>query len=449
MDRYNTDDMIFALATAPGRGALAVFRISGAGCIAAFAPCFSNREKLLAAASGTLVYGEIKDIDQVLVSVFRSGHGYTGEEALEISCHGSTGSVTLMTRLLLESGFRQALPGEFTLRAFLNGRIDLTQAEAVDEIARSGTALTQKQALSRLDGAMTRRIGADRDLLAEAMAAIEVQLDYAEDEIGGDTSFPYEPIEKCRADLDCLAGTFGAGRILSEGASVVLAGPANAGKSSLFNLFLKQERSIVSPVPGTTRDYIECLCSVEGIPVRLCDTAGLRQAGEEIEMEGIRRTGQLMAAADVIVYLLDASETSVSEALRQKERAEADYPAVEKVFVWNKTDLSDTPAPEGFIGLSVATAEGFAGLSHTLALMLQAGVDVNAQTVVQSPRQHQALVLCVQALDRALEMARDGVGLDAIAVELKEASDQLGFICGELTGDDILEQIFSRFCVGK
>lgn len=450
MKSYVSDDMIFALATCVGKSALAVFRVSGEGSIASFASCFSKPERLLAAKTNTLVYGTVTGVDDVVVSVYRKGHGYTGEEALEISCHGSLASISLMNEKLSQLGFRQAEPGEFTFRAFLSGKIDLTQAEAVNEIARSQSRLSQTLALERLGGALSARIHRNRDLLADAMSVIEVQLDYAEDEIGGDTSFPFDEITDARDDLAKLADTFRTGSLIGQGAKIVLAGAANAGKSSLFNLFLKTDRSIVSAVPGTTRDFIESNCEIAGINVRLFDTAGLRTAGEEIEAEGIKRTKALMRSSDLLLYLVDSSDPEDGyESI--SERLEKEIPGVEKLFVWNKTDLpSAFEMPEGFIELSVDSAEGFEALVSGIVSSLGMVSDSNGcELLIESPRQHRSLVESVRSLDSVLSLAREEECLDVISVEMKEALDQLGYICGELTSDDLLDRIFSSFCVGK
>lgn len=450
MKSYISNDTIFALATAWAPSALAVVRMSGSGCIRTFSEVFSNKKRLLEAPTNTLVYGVVDGIDQVVVSVFRDGHGYTGEEALEISLHGSLAGVSLLLKKMTELGFRQAEPGEFTLRAFMNGKLDLTQAEAVKEISRSQSKREQQLALSRLNGALKARIKAISDKLLKATGIVEVQLDYAEDEIGGDTSFPFQLLEEAREELYALADTWKTGRLMAQGANVVLSGAANAGKSSLFNLLLKQERSIVSSTPGTTRDYIESDCEISGINVHLFDTAGLRSSDEAIEAEGIRRTRSLMESADLLLYLVDSSDPEPGY-VKLSETLEESLPGVKKLLVWNKTDLSSSAkAPAGFVELSVSTVKGFKEL---VALMTRAltpeGSEQSGGLVIESARQHESIVNAVKALDEALALAARDESLDIIAIEMKEASMMLGYISGELTSDDILEQIFSDFCVGK
>ena len=239
---------------------------------------------------------------------YAHGHGYTSEEAFEVICHGSIAVISRLSGLLEDIGFRKAEKGEFTYRAFLHGRMDLTEAEAVEEIVSSRSDRARADALSRLSGSLRAAAGEIRETLLDILASLEVQLDYGEDEIPEDWEFPEEEIGQVIVRLESIASTFSSSRLYSHGALVVLAGRANAGKSSLYNALLKEDRSIVSPEEGTTRDYIETDAMIEGIPVRLVDTAGLREAGGAVEAEGIRRTEGMMRDADLIVYVLDGDE---------------------------------------------------------------------------------------------------------------------------------------------
>lgn len=450
MKSYISDDIIFALATGWTKSALAIIRVSGAGCIEAFAPCFTPR--LLKAKTNTLVYGTVSSIDEVVVAVYRDGHGYTGEEALEINLHGSLASISLMLKKLTSLGFRQAEPGEFTLRAFLNGKIDLTQAEAVNEIAKSQTRRSQELALSRLSGSLSKRIGQIRDQLLTIMGLVEVQLDYAEDEIGGDTTFPMSSLDSVIESLNKLSSTFDSGRIIGQGAKVVLAGATNAGKSSLFNLLLKQERSIVSSIAGTTRDFIESECEIKGLAIRLFDTAGLREVEEQIEAEGIKRTRSLLSQADLIIYLVDSSDPE-AEYETLGLRLDSQFSGVKKLLVWNKTDKDSAfTMPNGFYPLSVASSDGFDQLLELICTTLVPDQDTlfsDNSVVIESSRQHQSLIEAKDALNRAKAEIIENQSLDVVAMELKEALDQMGYISGELTTDDILDRIFNDFCVGK
>ena len=308
MNRYNTEDVIYALATAWAKSAIAVVRISGKGCIETLSKAIGGKVDILSKASGSAVYCRLispKDghvVDDVVVTVYRDGHGYTGEDAAEVSCHGGLSVVQAVLSTMAELGFRQALAGEFSLRAFLHGKMDLTRAEAVNELINAQGSMGRAMALKRLNGALFRKISQIKDSIVEIMGIVEVQLDYSEDEIGEDLTFPVDKLDCAIKAIGEIRDSYRTGRLYSQGAKIVLAGPSNAGKSSLFNLFLKEDRSIVSPTKGTTRDYIEALCSIEGIPVRLYDTAGFRDLSEnDIEEEGIRRSHSLVEGADIII----------------------------------------------------------------------------------------------------------------------------------------------------
>lgn len=326
---YDTSDMIYALATAWGKSAIAVVRVSGDGCIDALSTAFSNQGKLKSSGTNTLVYGHLRDpedgspVDDVVVAVYRDGHGYTGEEALEVSCHGGLQVVRTVLSLMEKLGFRKALAGEFTLRAFLHGKMDLTKAEAVEELIDSKGNTGRTMALGRLNGTLFNAIKGIKDILVGVMSTIEVQLDYSEDEIGEDLSFPFDDLSKAIGMVSRIKASYNAGKLYSQGAKVVLAGPTNAGKSSLFNYLLKEDRSIVSSVEGTTRDFIEAQCTIDGIPIRLYDTAGFRSLTQKavsdgdceggrslmdgqfsIEAQGMERSRSLVDDADIVVYMV-------------------------------------------------------------------------------------------------------------------------------------------------
>ncbi|MCQ2398624.1 MAG: tRNA uridine-5-carboxymethylaminomethyl(34) synthesis GTPase MnmE [Sphaerochaetaceae bacterium] len=439
--RYETDDVIFALATGFVKSAIAVIRVSGKNCIAGFAPYFKCRESLTSVSSNTAVYGHVKDIDDVIITVFRDGHGYTGEESFEISCHGSTVTVRNMLSLLSSIGFRQASGGEFTLRAFCNGKLDLTRAEAVNALINSEGQRANSQALAHLEGSLFRRINEIKEILAKVMSTVEVQLDYAEDEISEDTEIPVTELEQAATLIEELTKTYGTGRLYCEGAKVVLAGAANAGKSSLFNLFLKEDRAIVSPVEGTTRDYIEARCEISGIPVRLYDTAGLRESDDAVEEEGVRRSRTLLEAADVIIYLIDALNPVTDEAIFSDDRC---------IAVVNKTDAGNFDC-EGALRLSVKTGEGFDRLCSFLSDRLLSGVAFSGDgdVIIQSKRQYDTLVRALENVNAVIADCEKKLPLDILAVDLQEALEALGELTGEVTADDILDRIFSNFCVGK
>ncbi len=449
MDHYNTEDAIFALATAWAKSAIAVVRVSGQGCIGVLNKAVKGRRDLTAIGSNTAIYCRLfnpkdgQDVDDVVVTIYRDGHGYTGEEAFEISCHGGLTVVTAVLQTMADLGFRQALPGEFTLRAFLHGKMDLTRSEAVNEMVNAQGRTGQLMALRRLNGALFRRISQIKDMVSEIMSIVEVQLDYSEDEIGEDLTFPREKLQSAIDALGTIHDSYNAGRLYSQGARIVLAGPSNAGKSSLFNFFLKEERAIVSPTKGTTRDFIEAMCSIKGIPIRLYDTAGFRELSEnEIEEEGIRRSRSLVEGADIIIYLADSTD------LLEIDRSVVSDPRC--IAVLNKVDLKDTEL-DGFMKLSVATGYGFNELCDRIYEKLTSGIadSDDGSVVIENERQRENLARAMEALRSAMLAVDNDLPLDIVSMDIQEALEALGELTGEVTTDDILDRIFSSFCVGK
>jgi len=448
---YDTEDLIAALATPWAVSALAVVRTGGEGCIQALSGVFSRPEQVLKAESGTMVYGYLRDrsgrqVDQVILGVFRAGHGYTGQESIEIYCHGSLPGIQRILELLRAEGFRDAAPGEFTLRAFMNGKMDLTRAEAVQEIVTAKTRRAQSLALNRLSGAVWEKIDAFKKQLTGILALIEVQLDYPEDELDDVPELPLGEIRKIGMGIEELLGTYRAGRLFQEGVSVALAGPTNAGKSSLFNLFLKEDRSIVSGVHGTTRDYIESWITINGIPVRLFDTAGLRRAEHPVEAEGIKRSTMVIENAALVLYIVDGT-LGISDRDREIVREHADDQRY--LFIWNKTDLAGFPVPDRWIPVSAETGEGFSTIEQEIGRRILGHNSGEGEVMIDSQRQQDLLLRSVRALRQAELAADDGMSFDFIAADLKEALDALGEITGEVSSADILNRIFGDFCVGK
>lgn len=452
MRNFDADDIIYAPATAWAMGAIAVIRVSGEGCIEAISPDFkvAGGKDLNERASATATYGSLKNLDDCVITIYRGSRSYTGEESLEISCHGGLQTVKEILSYLAEKGFRKAEGGEFTLRAFLHGKMDLTRAEAVNELILSRSEVSKAMALDRLNGSLYRRIQQIRDRLLSVMGKLEVQLDYSEDEIGEDLTFPREEIEASVSDMDALIRSFSAGRLYSQGAKVVICGRTNAGKSSLFNLFLKQDRAIVSPIKGTTRDFLEAQCTVNSIPIRLYDTAGFRDSLERealedgIEKEGIRRSEELVDSADLVIYMTDASEP-----------VDEKFDLSRCIKVLNKADIASeesfrTPF-DSYLRLSVSTGEGFNELCSRLAEKLEEGITLpsSGDPVIENERQKANLERASHSLCSALSKEEEGLPLDLIALDVQEALEALGEITGEVTTDDILDNIFSNFCVGK
>ena len=434
MTSYNVDEPIYAPATAYAPSALAVIRLSGKNTIEMLSQAFSSPSRLNKAAGKTLVHGYILDevnvrIDEVVLAVYREGSGYTGEEAVEISCHGSLVVLRRLFTRLEQLGFKRAEKGEFTFRAFMHGRMDLTQAEAVEEIIHSKSEISQEKALDRLSGKLRDSLAAVKTRLVDILASLEVQLDYAEDEIIDEWVFPEAEVSSIISSLKALSSTYGASRIYREGAKVVLAGAANAGKSSLFNLLVKEDRAIVSPVPGTTRDFIETWIDLDGIPVRLFDTAGLRSSDDMVESEGIRRSEALMDDADLIIYLVDPDDALLPENI-DSDRTLVVYSKRDKRRMADDLSISSVTG-EGVSELIDEVKERLMGLSP----QEEGGLSIDSE------RQYSYLLSCIDALESA-ERSKDAP-VDIMAMFFQS------YITGEVTTEDLLDTLFSKFCLGK
>ena len=446
---YDTEDDIAALATPRAVGAIAVIRTSGKRCLEKAARCFSRPKALKAAEGGTFLYGKIlhpttkEPIDDVIVSVSRAPRSYTGGDCLEISCHGGIPGVDAVLAALREVGFRDAEPGEFTMRAFINGKLDLTQAEAVASLIDAKTKAMHTASLRTLDGAVSRELSEIRRILIDVSAAVEVQLDYAEDDLDDAVVVPVAELEEAALRLRRLSDSYKVGRLMREGVKIALAGRTNSGKSSLFNRLLNEERSIVSDIHGTTRDYLEESVTIAGFPVVLYDTAGLRRSDDRIEAEGIERAHRILDACDLVLYVVNAVDGETDEDRRRLERIRTPI-----LKVINKIDLKAPPAGFNGIPVSAATGEGLSGLIEALADRLKSEAGTSEPPFAVNERQSQLVRRALTAVEAALADG-GGVVLDGIAMELKEALDAVGEMTGETASADILDAVFSRFCVGK
>jgi len=463
---YGDDSPIAAFATTPGKSALTLIRCSGKGSLELAAKIFSAPEKLTRAAGNTVVHGWIvtpnrdkppERVDDVLVSVFRSPRSYTGEDSLDISCHGGNAAAQAVMAVLRDIGFRDALAGEFTFRAFMNGKLDLTRAESVMELVCAKTDRGRNNAVNRLSGVLEKEISAIKKTLVEVLSGAEIFLDYSEDEISADAEeiagrLPNETLAReALARLQKLAKSWQLERIYQEGILAVIAGRPNSGKSSLFNLLLKEERSIVTEIPGTTRDWIEAWVSIEGIPVRLVDTAGLRDSSDRVEKIGVERSRDLLETADLVLYLIDG-EAGITD----EDTALIDTLEMPHLVIWNKADIA--PPQKKLPAVSAKTGEGIAELTAAIAAAIAAKIQVTANAEIPDAarsaslgtvRQKNLVDAAITALEEALRLAEKKEPLDLISPMLREAVNALGEITGEVSTADILEQMFSKFCVGK
>lgn len=447
----NTNDPVAALATPQGTGALAVIRCSGERSIELCARCFSRPRALLSTPGYRLVHGFVVDpdsgvrIDEVVASVYRGPHAFTGEDSVELSCHGSPAIVRGVLAALQKAGFSPALRGEFTFRAFLHGKADLVQAEAIDELVRAPGEAARTAALGRLDGQLSSRFSAIRDEMLDIRAETEAMLDYPEDE-GVERSAAWSArLRVLCADLRTLSDSYRAGRLREEGALAVVAGRPNAGKSSLFNLLVREERAIVSPEPGTTRDWLESWVEIDGYAIRLVDTAGLRQGQSALEEEGVRRALDLSGRADVVIYLVDGVQGCSAE---DRDFLESHRNAIK---LWNKIDRPECGAePQGWIGISAKESTNLGQVCARIAERLRSAEQgADQDTMIASERQKGLVDACLTSVSGAVGAIEAGAPLDAVALSLREASDFLGQITGEIGSEEIFERIFGSFCLGK
>lgn len=463
---YTPEEPIAAIATALAPGAIGIVRTTGKNCINLVAELFSRPDALKNAAANSLVYGWILDksanarIDEVMLGVYKNPKSFTGEDMVEIYCHGGVSVVTAVLQVLLKNGFRQAERGEFTFRAYINGKTDLTKAEAVKEIIDSKTDVSRGRAAGRLSGNLFAEIDSIKKLIIDTLAAIEVEIEYPEDEETIADSFDSEQLKLAQERLASLVKSWKSEKLYQDGARVVLCGKTNAGKSSLFNALLKEERAIVSDIEGTTRDWLESWASFEGIPVRLFDTAGLRSTSDVIEAEGVERTKDLTVDADVILYLVDSS-TGLTEDDKKFICEKKEKPII---LVWNKCDKASANKTENDnsneewksyirseIKLSAKNGSGIGSLISTAKNILCGGEESDRNAAgLGSQRQRNSVSEALERIQHALTIAQDGsYGLDAVVQDLEDCLDSLGEVTGEVTPDDVLGSVFANFCVGK
>jgi tRNA modification GTPase len=463
---YGDDSPIAAFATVPGGSALTLIRCSGKGALELAEKIFSKPEQLRQAAGNTVLHGWIvtpnhEKVDEALLSIFRAPKSYTGEDSVDISCHGGSAAGRGVMDALRAAGFRDALPGEFTFRAFMNGKLDLSRSEAVMELVSAKTDAGRRYAINRLSGVLEHEINSIKEQLVAILSGVEIFLDYSEDEIGADADETAgrfsgrQGTEEALSRLRTLAQSWQRQRIYQEGILAVIAGRPNAGKSSLFNLLLKEERSIVTAIPGTTRDWIEAWISIEGIPIRLADTAGLRdESPDPVENLGVERSRALLEEAELVIYLIDGAVGITGED-EQFIAGLSGSQSKPLSVLWNKADIAPPPSSCDAISISAKTGEGIAEL--TAAIVKAAGIQAEEATAsgeTQDPalgsvRQKNLVEAAASALEHALTLAEQQEPLDLIAPLLREAVNSLGEITGEVSTADILEEMFSRFCVGK
>ncbi|MBX2941362.1 MAG: tRNA uridine-5-carboxymethylaminomethyl(34) synthesis GTPase MnmE [Cyclobacteriaceae bacterium] len=449
-------DTIVALATPQGIGAISVIRLSGTDAIAITQIVFKGKD-LTQQASHTLHFGTVHDegrlIDEVLVSVFIAPQSFTTENAVEISCHGSPLIVKEIIKVLLKKGARLATPGEFTRRAFLHGRFDLAQAEAVADLINAETDNARQAALNQMRGGFSKEINHLREELIHFASLIELELDFGEEDVEfAKRSDLKKLIYQIQGFLTSLIKSFDQGNVIKNGVPTVIAGKPNAGKSTLLNLLLNEEKAIVSDIAGTTRDSIEDEIVLGGINFRFIDTAGLRETTDVIEAMGVARTYDKMKKASLIIYLVDLSNTNLEEIDKEmKALAELGIPYIK---VGNKLDKADRElvenlATKGFIFISAKSGEHIEVLKENILSLFEVGNVKSGDVMVTNLRHYQNLLQTNESLTRVLEGMDQGVTGDFLAMDIRQSLHYLGEITGSITTDDLLDNIFSKFCIGK
>jgi tRNA modification GTPase len=452
----NHSDTIAAVATPQGISALAIIRLSGPDSIQVAAKLFKGKD-LRDAATHTVHYGSIIDgtsvIDEVMISVFKEPNSFTKENSIEISCHGSPAVVKSIMQLLLRSGARLATPGEFTKRAFLNGRFDLPQAEAVADLILSETDNARQAALNQMRGGFSTEIKNLRDELIHFASLVELELDFGEEDVEfAKRDDLKQLINKIQVVLVGLIDSFDRGNVIKNGIPIVIVGKPNAGKSTLLNTILNEEKAIVSEIPGTTRDFIEDEVVWNGTTYRFVDTAGLRETQDIIESMGVERTREQMKRASLILLLFDLEQSTISELKDQVK--DLKNMGIPYILVGNKMDRSPTSSDwqrevGKVVEISALKKTNIDQLRQRITAMFEVSQVRQGDVVITNLRHYQQLTLTRDALDRVLTGVDNGTTGDFLAMDIRQALHYLGEISGQITSEDLLANIFGKFCIGK
>lgn len=462
MKMMENSDTIAAISTAIGEGGIGIVRISGPKSFDIAKKIFKPRQKNIKEFESRKLYlGNIVDfnnevVDEVLISFFKSPHTYTREDMVEINCHGGMAAQKKILRLVLDAGARIAEPGEFTKRAFLNGRIDLSQAEAVIDIIRAKTDKALFLANRQLSGSLSDKINAIRHRLLDVLAHIAANIDFPDEDIPeASTKYIAEEIKNAREMVGDLLKRISAGRIVREGLSTLILGNTNVGKSSLLNALLDEERAIVTDIPGTTRDIIEEYIDINGIPIKIIDTAGIRETADEVEKIGIQRAIKYLEEAELVLLMIDISreltqdDKNLIELIKDKTT----------IVVINKVDLPAKTAEdeirkiipaEGFVKISALRQEGIQDLKNTIYNVITAKMGIRDEGLIGAgERQRQVIEAAYKFLDSASKAINDFVPIEMVELDIRDAWSKLGEITGDTVTEDIITTIFQKFCIGK
>lgn len=458
------NDTIAAISTAPGEGGIGIVRISGVDAIDILDKIFISKKGRSTKdfASYTMRYGHILDfnsreiIDEVIVSYMKSPSTYTREDVVEIYCHGGAVPVKRIMESVLLAGARLAEPGEFTKRAFLNGRIDLSQAEAVIDLIRSKTDKSSEAALKQLSGSLSKKLGTIRAKLIDIMSHIEASIDFPEDDVD---EVLYDSLGKELAgienEIDEMIRSADTGKILREGLNTVIIGKPNVGKSSLLNALLEENRAIVTDIPGTTRDIIEETLNIRGIPINIIDTAGIRETRDEVERIGVERTREYYRKADLCIFILDSGDR-----LTQEDEEIFSLVKDKKCIVLiNKVDLpscidrervKELAKGKKVLDISIKEGTGLESLKDEIVNMVyKDGIEISSDMMVTNVRHKDLLIKARRALAGSIEGIQGNVPLDLVSIDVRQCLEHIGEITGETVQEDIIDRIFSQFCIGK
>ncbi|BDB57529.1 tRNA uridine-5-carboxymethylaminomethyl(34) synthesis GTPase MnmE [Flavobacterium ammonificans] len=463
------NDAIVALATPSGAGAISIIRVSGQDAIQIGASVFKsiknkdlNQQKTHTLHLGHII-DESKTLDEVLISIFKGPNSYTGENTIEISCHGSTYIQQQIIQLLLRKGCRMADAGEFTLRAFLNGKLDLSQAEAVADLISSDNEASHQIAMKQMRGGFSNEIAKLREELLNFASLIELELDFAEEDVEfADRTQFHELLNRIEFVLKRLIDSFAVGNVIKNGIPVAIVGEPNVGKSTLLNALLNEERAIVSDIAGTTRDTVEDELNIGGIGFRFIDTAGIRETKDVVESIGIQKTFEKIEQAQVVLYLFESLKFKVSgsEYITEIEKVKNKYPLKPLVIVINKSDLISAEETQSLLQqleklqlkqilISAKQKTGIDELKNTLLSFVNTGALRNNETIVTNTRHYDSLLKALDEIQKVKFGLESNLSSDLMALDIKEALYHFGLITGQVTNDELLGNIFANFCIGK
>lgn len=467
-----TNDIICAISTPQGNGAIAVIRLSGSGAIELCDKLFQSpksNKKLIDQAANTIHFGVLKDddkiVDEVVVSLFKNPHSYTGEDIVEISCHGSEYIQQQILQLFIKNGARLAKPGEFTMRAFLNGKMDLSQAEAVADLIASASAASHKVAIQQMRGGFSSEIAVLRGQLLHFISLLELELDFSEEDVEfADRKQLHNLLHNISVLIERLLNSFKLGNVIKNGIPVAIVGQTNVGKSTLLNRILNEEKAIVSDIAGTTRDVIEDVINIEGVAFRFIDTAGIRETTDTIETIGIERTFDRIDKASIVLFLIDANddENDISVAIKKvKDRiGKSDKKLIALLNKIDQLDKTKEKAIDNILSnrlskddtklkISAKTGENIEQLITELLSVVNLNALNQNEVIITNTRHFEALQRASESLQRAIDGLNTGITGDFLAQDIRETLHYLGEITGEITTNEILGNIFKSFCIGK